>query len=136
MLYNEKVPYVIRYSDPLGYVEVIWNGSLTVEQLNTGLDQLLNVLKAKQAKLLLVDISNFSSTGPEAQAWVKDFYLQGLQNHSIERIARVVDPHAFGQALLNNMLLLLQSQSSFSFCLSNFTDRGEALEWLLREVPA
>jgi hypothetical protein len=136
MLYSDKVPYIIRHSVPLGYVEIIWNGSLTNEQLNNGLTQLQAMLVEKQVKLLLVDSSGFISAGPDAQAWVKDFYLQAIQNQSIERIARVLDPDDFGQAIISNMLHLMQTQLSFSFSLNSFSDRGEALEWLLKEIPA
>jgi G3E family GTPase len=136
MLYTDKVPYIIRHSVPLGYVEIIWNGIVTLEQLNAGFDELLEVLREKQMKLLLVDSSGFSFSGSDTQTWIKQFYLQAFQNKAIDRIACVVDPNDFGQAILNNMLHLLQAQSSLVFNLTSFSDRGEALEWLLKDVPA
>ena len=136
MVYNEKVPFLIRHSLPLGYVEIIWNGSLNTEHLSAGLRELVKVLSEKQAKLLLVDASGVHALGPVEQAWIRDVLLAALQEQSLEKVARVTNPDVFGEALMSSMLQLLQMQSSLGFCLNNFTDRAEALEWLLNEVAA
>ncbi len=122
--------YAIRYSEPLGLVEVTSNGPAALSDLQAMLAHLLQVIEEKQPQYLLADTRKLNAPGCEGQKWISDIFIPSLSTSSVTKFARIVEPDVFTQAILESLLNAMPYEDMCGYSMQSFTDREKALEWI------
>ena len=127
---TDQSRYAIRYSEPLNLIEISWQGLVTSDELQATLLHLLEVVKEKEPRYLLIDSRPLKTFGIEGQNWIRNTFLPALSESTITQFARITEPDVFTQAIVESVLGYVQCDQRFGCCMRSFTDRKAALDWL------
>ncbi|MCC9137970.1 hypothetical protein ACFSKU_04015 [Pontibacter silvestris] len=126
--------YTIRYSKPVGLVELIWHGAVSSDQFQVALSHIIEVLKEDQVKFFLIDAKRLNPFRAKDQTWLKKHFFPKLNETQVIKFARITEPDLFTQAVVGDLVQYVHHNKSFKFNIHSFYERDEALEWLLNEV--
>ncbi|QCR21702.1 STAS/SEC14 domain-containing protein [Pontibacter sp. SGAir0037] len=135
MLYTETDHFTIRYSAPLSMVEIVWHDSVASDQLQEGLNAVLEAIQHKSAQFFLADALKLNFLKHEDQAWIKNYFLPELHRLDVTRFARITEPNVLSLALVENIIDYVHLERHFNFEMQSFHERDTALEWLFSVVP-
>lgn len=115
--------------------EMIWHHAVTSEQLQEGLNFLLSTLRKRATVLLMIDARHLSASRAVDQSWIKNIFMPELNGANLERFARITDPNSLSEAITTSIAGATHSQQQpYSFLVENFSERDEAIEWLLDNI--
>ncbi|MDX5419826.1 MAG: hypothetical protein LPK09_11470 [Hymenobacteraceae bacterium] len=136
MLYSDNAYYTIRYSEPLGLVEIIWHNFVSSQQLQSAFQHVLEVLQESHARYFLSDGRYLGSFRESDQDWMRIYFLPELNKAGISKFARITNPNKLTHSITSSVISFDIESRHYAFKMKCFTEREGALEWLLDEVKA
>lgn len=121
-----KVIYIPEYK----LVQIIWSGTITVEQYQRVFTITLDFQAAESVPIFnfMSDVRNQGVVNPENRKWFESYALPRAVKQGLKRAAVVFDGNIFKKYYLN---LILQSTSRFKLPLKFFSEPNEAIAWFL-----
>ncbi|WP_026465016.1 hypothetical protein [Adhaeribacter aquaticus] len=104
-------------------------------EIQNSIDILIGTVRNYDIKKLLFDSSSSKLTvGDKESEAIITYLVKGLQNTRVQKVARLANPNISIENHAQTKLNGLQAVGLIHFELKNFTDKEQALDWLMNKL--
>lgn len=128
--HDGKIYCTLEYWPETEIVYVDWTGFLPLNEVKTGANRAIELMKHNNASKLLNNTFEFRSAWDESYEWVFQDAMPRAINAGMKRMAHVAPPFLFEQ-LIAKIIRQRSIARGDAFLLKIFDDKESALSWLL-----
>ncbi|MEM9828987.1 MAG: STAS/SEC14 domain-containing protein [Bacteroidota bacterium] len=115
----------IEYDEANGWLYTRWIGDLTVEDVETGGEKMLEQVKEKSCQKVLNDNRDVIGSWDEANEWIAQNWMPRALAAGLKKFAHVISPDIFSALSAEEMITQVNG-----FEMRIFEDEEEAKSWL------